>query len=134
MITDGLGEATADMTPGSNFLRRLNRLPRRAGVQYTIIAGDENPFIGIAGELAGDAARDIPEKSAVAIPAARPVRCGEQLAADTSPRDGPVSLKSAKLAGVTDFVVVHADHIGLAQGDGRNPPAALGVIESRLAQ
>src|SRR5439155_6981900 len=39
-LGDGLGEAARDLTPGSAFLTALNRLPRRPGVAYHILAGD----------------------------------------------------------------------------------------------
>ncbi len=39
-LGDGLGEAAEDLTPGSRFLRDLNRRPRRSGVSYHILAGD----------------------------------------------------------------------------------------------
>lgn len=39
-LGDGLGEAARDMTPGSQFLRRLNARPRQEGVSYHILAGD----------------------------------------------------------------------------------------------
>jgi len=44
MITDGLGEAGRDLKPNSRFLARLNSLPRRSSVEYTIIAGTRNPY------------------------------------------------------------------------------------------
>ena len=40
-ITDGLGEAAAEIKPRSDFLKDLNAQPRREGVRYTIIAGAE---------------------------------------------------------------------------------------------
>ena len=43
--------------------------------------------------------------------------------------DGPVKVKATELDGVSDFVVVHADHIGLLFGDA---PAAWDVIRERL--
>ena len=43
MVTDGLGEAGADLEPHSDFLERLNARPRREGVKYTIIAGNQHP-------------------------------------------------------------------------------------------
>ena len=39
-LGDGLGEAAADILPGSAFLTALNAGPRRAGVAYHILAGD----------------------------------------------------------------------------------------------
>lgn len=113
-VTDGLGEAASDLLPGSSFLAQLNARPRRAGVKYTIIAGTEFPaqsYVADALEAAhlGGAAAEVREWSAG--------------------RDGPVSVRSARLAGVSDFVTLPVDHTDLYYG---YPPAAWGVIRERL--
>ncbi len=56
-ITDGLGEAGADMQPGSVFLRQLNERTRRDGVQYTIINGNVHPIEKTSARLATAAVR-----------------------------------------------------------------------------
>jgi pimeloyl-ACP methyl ester carboxylesterase len=135
MFTEGMGEAITDMAPGSKFLHRLNQLPRRPGVQYTIIVGDKNIFASMGAGLADGAAADVPGKNAISQFLRLGLRtAGANLDATTAPGDGPVTLHSAKLAGVTDFVVVHADHVALAYGASGQPPAALATIEDRLGR
>jgi pimeloyl-ACP methyl ester carboxylesterase len=135
LFTDGLGEANRDLLPGSKFLHRLNHFSRRQGVRYTIIAGDRNPFAQMAAEMAGTAAKEVGGHNMVSqflrmgLSAA-----GAQLDAATAPGDGPTSLTSAKLAGVTDFVVVPGDHIDLVEPAKGKPPAALAIVEDRLAK
>ena len=43
-VSDGLGEATADVSPGSVFLDRLNAHPRNTNVRYTILLGTSGPM------------------------------------------------------------------------------------------
>ena len=50
----------------------------------------------------------------------------------TGASDGPVTLSSARLSGVTDFVAIPADHIALFKTVDGNPPAAWPVIQNRL--
>ena len=56
----------------------------------------------------------------------------EQLLSRTGASDGPVTLGSAGLAGVADFVAVPADHIALFESVDGQPPAAWPVIHNRL--
>jgi pimeloyl-ACP methyl ester carboxylesterase len=132
MITEGLGEAAGDLLPDSEFLRQLNSLPRRNGVRYTIIAGDENPVRRIAADCIDRSKNLIPKScrlenlrmdlAALAFDVRRP--------ADSS--DGPVSLRSAFLDGVGDVAIVHADHETLFHFSGDQPPAAWPEIAGRL--
>ena len=46
--------------------------------------------------------------------------------------DGPVSLASAALDGVSDVVVVHADHSTIYRADGKTPPPAWATVADRL--
>lgn len=116
-LGDGLGEAARDMAPGSDFLKALNARPRRAGLRYHILAGD-------VGVLSGPMRRQIENQ----VDAAR--RQGGMLAglarlavgADFSDRldeltdgtgDGCVSVARTRLSGVSDHVVIHANHAEL---------------------
>jgi pimeloyl-ACP methyl ester carboxylesterase len=115
-LGDGLGEAAADMTPGSAFLKGLNSRPRRAGVSYHILAGD-------VGLLPASARRQIDAKLLAAREQAGPLGALVSLAtADLPDRldevtdgtgDGCVSVARTRLAGVTDHVVIHANHAEL---------------------
>ncbi|WP_406700405.1 alpha/beta fold hydrolase [Singulisphaera sp. Ch08] len=115
-LGDGLGEAAEDLTPGSRFLTALNRRPRRAGVPYHIVAGD-------SGIVSPEARRTV-EGRINAMRKERGLLGGlTRLAtADLSTRldevsdgfgDGCVSVASSRLPGVTDHVVLHANHAEL---------------------
>ena len=43
-----------------------------------------------------------------------------------------MSLQSARLAGVDDFVAINADHLSLYETINGQPPAAWPIIEARL--
>jgi pimeloyl-ACP methyl ester carboxylesterase len=138
MITDGMGEAGRDLKPGSQFLSELNSLPRRDGVKYTIVAGNRhtgrrvtaNCIDGTAGVIRGRVskwwgfrhARRGLERWAGSV---RDKECDS---------DGPVAVESTRLEGVSDFVLLAADHASLYMPDGTEPPAAWQVIKDRLAR
>lgn len=134
--TEGLGEAARDLKPGSTFLRRLNARPRRAGVRYTVIAGDQSPVARVESKMLNGIAHSL---SGSEVWGLRHLRSGLENAADrlgqsSSPGDGPVKVSSAKLKGVDDVVLVHADHCALyVQCDGA-PPASWPAIRERLAR
>jgi len=138
MITDGLGEAGRDLRPGSKFLRELNARPRRPGVKYTIIAGNLHPARRITADCLDATSRLVPRRASSWWGMRH---CKEELEdradrmrAAASRSDGPVKLHSARLQGVDDFVVIHADHASLYLPNGRLPPAAWEVIRDRLAR
>ena len=138
MITDGLGEAARDLKPHSKFLASLNELSRRPAVQYTIIAGSQHAVARVGANWTKSLADAIPERAAHwwGIRSARRAldRKAEKLRSSSSKSDGPVSLQSAKLAGVSDFVVLHADHCALFYPLDGNPPVALDTIVDRLGK
>jgi len=136
MITDGLGEGANDVLPHSEFLNRLNAGPRRTGVHYTAIAGSHSAMATVASEWT----RGIESWAPPATRnwwGVRQLESGlahqaEELAGRTSGSDGPVSVRSAMLAGVKDVVVVRADHCSLFIGNDASPPAAFPIILDRL--
>jgi hypothetical protein len=137
MITEGIGESISDLRPESKFLSELNSRPRRAAVRYTIIAGDRSPgyryeanMLAISGSLIPSAARGVWGLRQAEQAIQSQVR---QLLSKTGDDDGPVSLASAKLAGVSDFVAVTADHVALYESVDGQLPAAWPTIQDRLA-
>jgi pimeloyl-ACP methyl ester carboxylesterase len=115
-LSDGLGQAAQDMLPGSAFLTRLNRLPRRPEVAYHIMAGDRGVLnayarsqiearltavtrsAGVLGALTKAATADFPDIL-------------DELTDDTG--DGCVAVERTRLAGVGDWSVMHANHAEL---------------------
>jgi pimeloyl-ACP methyl ester carboxylesterase len=135
IISDGLGEAGKELMPGSTYLNRLNARRRQAGVRYTIVAGDRCPVSEIGADWFARTSNCLPRFSTQWWGLRQCKACVdrqvERLHDRRGDSDGPVTLKSAALAGVSDFVVVPADHVGLAFGD---PPAAWDVIRDRLTR
>jgi pimeloyl-ACP methyl ester carboxylesterase len=135
-ITDGLGEAGRDLKPTSTFLKSLNARPRRAGVKYTIVAGDQHPAVPMAANAIDGAANVVPARAAnwwgfrqteTALHHA-----AEKVRAHTGSSDGPVSVKSTRLDGVDDVVVLPADHAALYYPVDGKAPVAWDVIRDRL--
>jgi pimeloyl-ACP methyl ester carboxylesterase len=136
MITDGLGEAGRDLRPGSKFLTRLNALPRREGVKYTIICGDQSPASRIEADWLDRTAGYIPQRVS-GWWGFRQTKSGlkrhaNQARNEPDRSDGPVAVARAKLEGVQDVVIVHADHVRLYIGTNDEPPAAWDTIRDRL--
>ena len=139
--SDGSGEAGIDLMPGSQFLRDLNRRPLAAHTAHTIIAGRISPVT--EGQLAA-LSRKIKE-SARAASAPRWLRdwlasADEETTAFLKEAvrglgDGCVTIDSARLAGVDDFVILEANHVSLivnlAESSESTPPA-IPIILDRL--
>lgn len=138
MITDGLGEAGRDLRPGSKFLTRLNALPRRDGVKYTIVCGDQSPASRIEADWLDRSADSIPRRATGwwGFRQAKDELKGKANAArnHADRSDGPVAVSCAKLDGVDDVVIVHADHVRLYIGTDIEPPAAWDTIRDRLTR
>lgn len=115
-LGDGLGEAAKDITPGSTFLTELNRRPRCPALPYHILAGD-------SGFLTAPARKEV-EARIDSFRRDRGLLGGltRIATADLSARldelsdgygDGAVSVAGTKLDGVSDHVVIHANHAEL---------------------
>jgi pimeloyl-ACP methyl ester carboxylesterase len=137
MVTNGIGQAGNDLLPGSDFLKRLNRRPRRADVKYTIVAGSKSGVSRVEASSIQQISDWIPAR-ARSWWGFRSCYNGLTRAAihyrqETGDGDGPVSCRSARLDGVKDFVVMPADHLSLYMPMDGRPPAAWDVIRARLA-
>ena len=111
-LGDGLGAAADDLSPGSAYLNALNAHPLRSGVIYRTIAGDSaylnrearqqvetrltmaGRFGGISRLLVGGLSGQLDEIT-------------------DGLGDGCVSVASARLEGVTEFQILHANHLEL---------------------
>jgi hypothetical protein len=136
MFTQGITQAGRDLEPGSRFLTELNSHPRRSGIKYTIIAGDQPLAFRIAAQTTafGDRLLDdvLPDSGIWRhIDSAIDGQI-QRLEERTGQSDGPVSLDSARLAGVDDFVIVPADHIALYKCVQGRAPASWPIIQERL--
>ena len=140
-MADGRGEAGDDLLPGSVFLRRLNTRPLAAHTHHTIIAGrlspiGESELRGLAEKIRKLAGREgAPSwlREAAESPGAGPA-ISVLAAAVNGLGDGLVTIESARLDGVEDFLVIEANHqsliVNMFQSD-RTPPA-IPIILDRL--
>ena len=136
VITGGLCEAGRDLSPGSKFLTELNARPRRTGVRYTIVTGNQTPARRWLAAVVNAPARWVPGfahdwwglRQARAGLTAEAAKLRDK--PDTG--DGAVSLKSAALAGVADVVVLHVDHRAIYRGTGDGPPPVWATVRDRL--
>lgn len=136
-ITDGLGEAGRDLKAKSTFLKRLNERPRRSGVQYAIIAGNQHPVARMAGNVVSNTARLIPRDARHLWGFRHTYRglreAGSDLRDSTARSDGPVTVKSTRLDGVEDHIIVHADHTTIyIPVSARGEPPAWAIVDERL--
>lgn len=110
-LTDGAGEAGRDLLPDSDFLRRLNDRPQPAGTAYTIVAGRMSP---LAEDEVDELVRRWSRLAGAEDGAAAPQRVSRLLKSVVrGAGDGLVSLESARIEGVEDFVEIEADHMGM---------------------
>lgn len=132
-IVDGFNEASADLKPDSKFLTNLNALDRNPQVRYTILAGSDGPLAsGVSGLLA-----TVWDEIALVVdePSELDNRIRDVLNCDELQRgkgDGVVSLKSAKLSGVDDHVILNMHHLVWEQLDSSAGKRMLSEVASRL--
>jgi pimeloyl-ACP methyl ester carboxylesterase len=135
-FTDGNGEAGDDLKPGSKFIQDLNSRPRRDGVRYTIVAGNHNTVARMGASAIHAVGGIVPEKDWWGV---RNLRSGIDRAEGKLDRqegegDGVVDVESARLEGVKDIVILHADHAALAMSVKGRPPEAWDIVKQRLGE
>ncbi|HSZ57942.1 MAG TPA: alpha/beta fold hydrolase [Tepidisphaeraceae bacterium] len=136
LITEGMGEAGSDLLPGSEFLAELNARPRRAGVNYTIVAGNRSAVARVEADWI--------ESLGSCVPAFARTWWGlrycyrglhdgaERMRTAAADTDGVVLVENVTIDGVKDFVILPADHRSLFLPEGGQAPAALPVVIDRL--
>lgn len=134
MVTDGLGEARNDISPGSPFLLQLNAKARRSGVCYTVVAGNRSCGWRYAANMLRWSSACVPNYQW-----SRPLDdklqvWASQVEARNGSNDGLVEIENALLPGVDDVVIVPADHTTIACTRNGRPPVAWPVIRDRLAR
>lgn len=137
-VYQGTSAAGKDLKPGSAYLVHLNARPRRAGVKYTIVAGDRPITIRLVEDFLRSALALLPpgvcDYWAVQQLKTTLEHEIDNLSAAIGTSDGPVSVESAKLDGVSDFVILPADHLALYYSIDGKPPAAYDTIKDRLGK
>jgi len=114
-IIDGLGEASADLTPGSPFLASLNSRERNARVAYTLVLGSgaaiSDAQINWLRERVCKTLKQVRAKES----AERIGRCLAELEEIVSGKgDGVVAIRRARLAGVDDVTILDFGHLEVA--------------------
>jgi pimeloyl-ACP methyl ester carboxylesterase len=138
-MTDGSGEAAEDLLPGSTFLRRLNARPLANHTKHSIIAGRMSPVaeddvaaIGRAAKRAAASAK-APKWLRDFIESTEESANGLLNEAVRGLGDGCVSIDSARLEGVDDFVLIEANHISMiiniTPGSDETAPAIPLILE-----
>lgn len=102
------------MTPGSRFLKALNRRPRAPEVRYHILAGDHGfvtkelrAGLNAQVQLLSNAQGLLGKMAHIGLNGAK----GVLDEATDGLGDGCVSVASTKLEGVNDRIVIHANHV-----------------------
>jgi pimeloyl-ACP methyl ester carboxylesterase len=134
MVTDGLGEARNDISPGSPFLLKLNSQPRRCDVRYTIIAGNRSCGWRYAASVVRWSSVCVPNSEWTKPLDDKLDNWAERLESRSASNDGLVKIENALLPGVDDVVIVPADHTTIACTRNGRPPVAWPVIRERLAR
>ncbi len=133
---DGAGQAQADLLPDSAFLAELNSRALPTELPVTIIAGSASP-------IRTDALKAMAERlDSMGKSKYGQIFDGKELEKSLENLvdglgDGCVSLESAQLEGVPDFVVVEANHASMIKNYSRNSdrvPPAVPIILDRLAR
>ncbi len=113
-IADGLGEATDDLEPGSEFLTKLNARPRHPQVRYTILLGTGGKIyrseLDLARKMVGYG-EEVPLLDRYAERLDRHLREMDELVAGHG--DGVVAVKRGCLKGVRDTVVYPFEHVSV---------------------
>jgi triacylglycerol esterase/lipase EstA (alpha/beta hydrolase family) len=138
MIEEGICQSGFELKPNSKFLRDLNSRSPNASVKYTIVAGDLPVGDRIVADAISIPANYLSEHFGQypgAEPAAVAMRVfANNLRIKSGSSDGPVALCSAKMPGVSDVVVLHADHTSLYEPIDGRPPAAWPIVRNRLKE
>lgn len=140
-LGDGLGEAVADITPGSDFLKKLDARPRNPAVPYHIIAGDAG-FLPAATRASIEAQIRAAGRAAGLLGGLTRLAEGDLIErldeVGAGRGDGAVAVARTKLDGVTDHVTIPANHVELIRGPllypDPGPVATMPLILDRLGR
>ena len=133
-VSDGLGEATADLSPGSVFLDRLNRRPRNPRVVYTILLGTAGPMREEEMSRLRETVRDYTDDTRVMrFVSSKLVHTLDSLDEVVDGKgDGVVSCERGRLAGVRDVVELPFSHASVLGGESAATYYAHQAILDRL--
>jgi len=133
---DGAGQAQADLLPRSAFLADLNSRALPSELPVTIIAGSASPIRADALDAMAEKLDSTGKTKYGQIFNGTELKQSLETLVD-GVGDGCVSLDSARLDGVRDFVVVDANHLSMIKNYSRNSdrvPPAVPIILDRLSR
>jgi hypothetical protein len=142
LIDDGLGEACDDLVPNSKFLCQLARCERVPGIEYCIFAGTNGPIDPLWRLAGGLLLSETRHAANLANPKLAVIddslkRASELIRSDELTRglgDGAVSVRSARLGGVQDFVRLPMHHTEWCKVDRSHIQQLIKQVASRLAK
>jgi pimeloyl-ACP methyl ester carboxylesterase len=129
-IVDGLGEAAADLQPGSEFLAQLNGRPRHARAAYTLLLGTDAAVS--AGEM--EWIRETLRGSAGRLPGLRGATLRFDALLDdldevvSGKGDGVVAVKRGRVEGVHDVLVLPFGHLTVTDEPADDDDACLEAV------
>lgn len=133
-VSDGLGEATADITPGSVLLDRLNRYDRNPNVSYSILVGTGGPMDEQELDELRQTVRDYTDNYRItrffSSKLNRALNDLDEVVAGKG--DGAVSCERASLEGVSDVLEFPFSHASILNPRAEHSSAAHAVIRARL--
>lgn len=109
--TDGDGQAGVDLAPGSAFFEQLERRSFPEDIHVVCVVGRSDTPNTLAGTLSNAGARDLLRDVVGRASAERILAQVDELGAELG--DGVVPVSSAVMDGVTDVIVVNANHRGM---------------------
>src|SRR6056297_996554 len=132
-LEGGMGSAQVDLRPESPLFVELNTRPRNPRVRYTIFAGTAGPLDAEEAHRMEKMGNDLKtDNGAVTAISGQLVAAGRSDEMIVGRGDGAVSLESAKLPGVEDFVPLPFNHSVLSNG--LETPAGKRLIEEIVSR
>lgn len=135
-VSDGLGEANADLAPGSVFLDQLNHLQRNQKIRYTILLGTDGPMTQTEMDELRKTVRECSDGNRctrfVSSKLNRALAGLDEVVIGKG--DGVVSCQRGKLEGVTDIVELPFSHASVLSANAKTSRAAHMAILDRLMQ
>jgi len=134
-VSDGLGEATADLAPHSVFLDRINHQKRNPNVRYTILIGTDGPMNE---DEMNEIRKNVREYSDgnrfMRFFSSKLNNSLENLDEVVAGKgDGVVSCDRARLDGVSDTVELPFSQAGILNANGKSSKEAYTIIRNRLS-
>lgn len=110
-LEGAVGSAQVDLRPDSPLFQELNARPRNPDVRYTIFAGTGGPFRPSEAERLEQMAADLnPDSPVAAVVSDQLLTAANSAELIAGQGDGVVSVESAQLPGVQDFVTLPFSH------------------------